>query len=104
MADTVTTTTDPADQLLRLSAATRHTALDLHPDLGATSRLPELLDTIWDLQGVLDGLVDELLDQALPQQAVRLRLTQHWARDRQVRACGTGPTRREPASSGEHDC
>lgn len=101
MAETLITTTDPADQLLRLSAATRHTALDLQPDLSATARLPELLDTIWELQGVLDGLVAALLDQALPQQAVRLVLTQHWARDRQARACDTRPDRRERTSSGE---
>lgn len=78
--------TDPVNRLLELSASVRQSALDIGPGLVDPAQLPELLDTLWELQGVLDELAAGLLDRALPQQAVRLLLMRHWARDRQVRA------------------
>lgn len=88
-------TTDPVDRLLTLTATVRQSALDIGPGLVDPARLPGLLDTVWELQGVLDELTAALLDRALPRQAVRLLLMRHWARDRQVRAA-TLPTGSSP--------
>ena len=87
--------TDPVDRLLTFTADVRQSALDIGPGLVHPARLPELLDTVWELQGVLDELTASLLDRALPRQAVRLLLMRHWARDRQVRAA-TLPTGSSP--------